>query len=272
MRLQFLGCGDAFGTGGRFNTCFHVAGLDGHANADGGDAGKTDGGGDFLIDCGASSMIALRRFGVEPNAIRTIFITHLHGDHFAGLPFLILDAQLYSRRTGPLTIAGPPGLEARLTQAMEVLFPGSAGARRKFEVEVVELPPGGPRKVNGVAITAFPVEHACGDPPYAYRLATGGRTLAYTGDSQWCDALADCGRGVDLLIAEALFYDKQIKWHLDYASLRAHLADMAPKRLVLTHFGPDMLARLDDWPIDSDDASVGVPPPEFAHDGLIIEL
>jgi hypothetical protein len=82
MRLQFLGCGDAFGSGGRFNTCFHV----------------TTGSAQFLVDCGASSMIAIRRFGVEPNAIETIFITHLHGDHFGGLPFFILDAQLVSRR------------------------------------------------------------------------------------------------------------------------------------------------------------------------------
>ena len=67
MRVQFLGCGDAFGSGGRFNTCFHV----------------TNGLTQFLVDCGASSMIAIRRFGVEPNAIETIFITHLHGDHFA---------------------------------------------------------------------------------------------------------------------------------------------------------------------------------------------
>ena len=64
MRLQFLGCGDAFGSGGRFNTCFHV----------------TNGLTQFLVDCGASLMIAIRRFGVEPNAIETIFITHLHGD------------------------------------------------------------------------------------------------------------------------------------------------------------------------------------------------
>ena len=71
-------------------------------------------------------MIAIRRFGVEPNAIETIFITHLHGDHFGGLPFFILDAQLVSRRTTPLTVAGPPGLRDRLREAMEVLFPGAA--------------------------------------------------------------------------------------------------------------------------------------------------
>src|SRR5260221_691992 len=101
MRLQFLGSGDAFGSGGRFNTCFHVT------------AAATS----FLVDCGASSLIAMRRFGVDPNRIATVFISHLHGDHFGGLPFLILDAQ-FSRRLAPLTVAGPPGLRQRLAEAM----------------------------------------------------------------------------------------------------------------------------------------------------------
>ena len=117
MRLTFLGSGDAFGTGGRFNTCFHVAASDG----------------DFLIDCGATSMVAMRRFGVDPNSIATIFLTHLHGDHFGGLPFFILDAQLISRRRAPLTITGPVGLKQRLHDVMKTLFPGAEKIEQKFD-------------------------------------------------------------------------------------------------------------------------------------------
>ena len=73
MRLQFLGSGDAFGSGGRFNTCMLVESEFGA----------------FLIDCGASSLIAMRKYGIDPNRIDTVFISHLHGDHFGGLPFLI---------------------------------------------------------------------------------------------------------------------------------------------------------------------------------------
>ncbi|HXQ47140.1 MAG TPA: MBL fold metallo-hydrolase, partial [Caulobacteraceae bacterium] len=136
MRLQFVGSGDAFGSGGRFNTCFRVERP----------------GGDYLIDCGATSMVALRQLGIDPNTIRTIFISHLHGDHFGGLPFFVLDAQFYSRRTEALTIVGPPGLAERLTQAMEVFFPGSATARRRFEVDVIEVRPGSVATVNGVRV------------------------------------------------------------------------------------------------------------------------
>ncbi len=244
MRIQFLGSGDAFGSGGRFNTCFHV----------------TMAAASFLVDCGASSMIALRRFGIDPNGVRTVFLSHLHGDHFGGLPFMVLDAQFYSKRTGPLTIAGPPGTRARLAQAMEVFFPGSAGVRRNFETEVVELAPGQPAEVNGVTVRPFEVNHACGAPPFALRFECDDKVLAYTGDTEWCDALIEAGREADLLIAEALTFEKKVKWHLDYATLRAHLAEIGAKRVVLTHMGPDMLARL------------GESEHESAVDGKVLEL
>lgn len=230
MELTFVGCGDAFGTGGRFNTCFHVQASDTA----------------FLIDCGASSMIAIRKLRIDPNSIDTIVLTHLHGDHFAGIPFFILDAQLYSKRTEPLVIAGPPGTEARLHLAMELLFPGSADAPRKFETRIVELPKNETTTVGPLEIETFPVSHHCGDPPYAIRVTADGKTVAYTGDTQWCDGVAGAGRGADLFIAECLFRDKQVKGHLDLATLETHLPDIAPKRLILTHFGPDMMARLDD--------------------------
>src|SRR5262245_11922190 len=98
MRLTFLGSGDAFVSGGRFNTWMLV------------EPTVTR----FLIACGASSLIAMKRLGVAPNDIDTILVSHLHGDHFGGLPFLILDAQFFSKRSTPLTVAGPPGLRERL--------------------------------------------------------------------------------------------------------------------------------------------------------------
>jgi ribonuclease BN (tRNA processing enzyme) len=244
MRIHFLGSGDAFGSGGRFNTCFLVA----------------RDGGSFLIDCGASSLIAMRRFGVDPNAVRTIFVSHLHGDHFGGLPFFILDAQFYSRRMGPLTLVGPAGFRERLAQAMEVFFPGSSAAARKFEVDIVEVAAGERREVNGVGLTSVEVKHACGAPPLALRLACDGRTIAYSGDSEWTEALVEIARGADLFIVEALSFDKKIPHHLDYASLRANAAGLGAKRIVLTHLGPEMLAR------------AAAAEHEAAYDGMTIEL
>src|SRR6202790_2424206 len=109
MEIRFLGSGDAFGSGGPYHTWFLLTGAVTR----------------LLIDCGASSLIALKRFGVEPNSIDSVLVSHLHGDHFGGLPFYLLDAHLVSRRMRPLTLVGPPGFRDRLHQAQEVLFPAS---------------------------------------------------------------------------------------------------------------------------------------------------
>ena len=244
MRLRFLGSGDAFGSGGRFNACFLV-----EATA-----------GPFLVECGASSMIAMRRFGVDPNRVGTVFVSHLHGDHFGGLPFMILDGQFYSRRTEPLTLVGPPGLRERLTQAMEVLFPGSSKVERKFVTEIREIPPDQTVTINGVTVTPYTVQHLCGAPPFAYRFACDDKVLAYTGDTEWTESLLAVGRGADLLIAEALFYERKVKYHLDYATLKASLARIGARRVILTHMGPEMLAH------------VGDVPEETAEDGKVVEV
>ena len=82
----------------------------------------------FLIDCGATTLIGLNRLGIDPNTIETIFISHLHGDHFAGLVWWLIHAQHVAKRTAPLTVVGPEGVQARFEAAAEALFPGSTAS------------------------------------------------------------------------------------------------------------------------------------------------
>src|SRR5262245_48996192 len=230
MQVRFVGCGDAFGSGGRYNTCFHVTGA------------QTN----FLIDCGASSLPALKRLEIDRNEIDLILITHFHGDHFAGLPFLLLDAQ-FSKRTKPLTIAGPEGIETRLSQVMEALFEHSSRTRQRFELTVVALTPEQSRSFGAVTVTPYPVVHGeSGGPFLAYRVEAEGRTLAYSADTEWTEALIPLAHGADLFIAEAYMYEKVVKNHLSLKTLEQHLPEIGAKRLVLTHMSDDMLSRLDD--------------------------
>lgn len=245
MQVQFLGSGDAFGSGGRFHTCFHVT-------------GRTV---NFLIDCGASSLIALKARPIDRNAIQAIFVTHFHADHFGGIPFFVLDAQFFSKRTQPLHIVGPQGLATWYQRAMETAFPGSSATKPKFAVTLVELEPRRQTTVADIQVMPFQVNHGeAGGPFLAYRFEAEGHSIAYTGDTEWTDELLVAGHHADLFIAEAYFFDKKVKLHLDLDSLRMHLPQIAPKRLILTHMSDDMLARLDTLSY------------ETAHDGMIVEV
>jgi ribonuclease BN (tRNA processing enzyme) len=244
MRVQFVGCGDAFGSGGRQNTCFHVTGAS--AN--------------FLIDCGATALPALKRLGIVRNDIALILITHFHGDHFAGLPFFLLDAQ-FSRRTRPLVIAGPEGIEARLAAVMETLFEHSSKTRQKFDLSIVTLKPEERRAFGAIHVTPYPVVHGeSGGPFLAYRIEAEDRIIAYSADTEWTEMLVPLARDADLFIAEAYTYDRPVKNHLSLAALDARLSDIRPKRLILTHMGDDMLERLE---------TLGH---VAAHDGMTVEL
>jgi ribonuclease BN (tRNA processing enzyme) len=244
MQLRFVGCGDALGSGGRFNTCFHATGA--RVN--------------FLIDCGASSLPALKRFGIVREAIDLILITHFHGDHFGGLPFLLLDAQ-FTRRTRPLVIAGPQGIETKLANLMEALFEHSSKTKQRFDLSVVALEPEQSRTFGEVQVTPYPVVHGeSGGPFLAYRIEAEGRVITYSADTEWTGMLIPAARGADLFIAEAYYYDKIVKNHLSLKTLEAHLPEINAKRLVLTHMSDDMLARLDELPYLA------------AHDGMTVEL
>jgi len=244
MQLRFVGCGDALGSGGRFNTCFHVTGNSVN----------------FLIDCGASSLPALKRLGIARDEIDLILITHFHGDHFAGLPFLLLDAQ-FARRARPLVIAGPQGIEAKLANLMEALFEHSSKTKQRFDLSVVALEPEQSRTFGEVKVTPYPVVHGeSGGPFLAYRIEAEGRVITYSADTEWTDTLIPAARGADLFIAEAYYYDKIVKNHLSLKTLEAHLAEINAKRLVLTHMSDDMLGRLGELPYLA------------AHDGMAVEL
>lgn len=227
MKLTMIGSGDAFGSGGRLQTSFHV----------------TTPQGAFLIDCGATALIGLQRQGIDPNGIETICISHLHGDHFAGLVWFLMHALYVSRRTEPLTIAGPPGLEDRIKAASEVLFPGSTGVTRRHELRFVEYVVGSAMKIGDADVTAFEVSHPSGAPSCALRLEFAGKVIAYSGDTEWVENLVPCGRGADLFIVECYGYDRPVRYHLNWQTLQPNLSRIGAKRVLLTHMNNDMLAH-----------------------------
>lgn len=243
LTVTFAGSGDAFGSGGRFQACIAVS----------------DGNDTILLDCGATSMTALTRAGIAPNAVSHVVVSHLHGDHFGGLPFMVLDGQ-FSRREAPLTVIGPAGTAERMNQLMEASFPGSTGVRQRFATQVVEvtstIPYAGPA---GATLTFIPVEHASGADAHALRLTWHGKVIAYSGDTAWTDRLIDVSRGSDLFICEAYFRERPVPYHLSYSELLAHRDELSCRRIIITHMTAEMIA------------AEGIVF-ERAHDGLVIEV
>lgn len=244
LTVRFLGSGDAFGSGGRLQACILV------------DSGSLR----LLLDCGDTSLVAMRQQGVQPNDIDAVLLTHMHGDHCAGVPYLLMEAMLPGKRTRPLLVAGPRGCPAHLEQLREALFPGSRVMNPRFPYRVVELEPGARTGFEGFTVSAYPARHTAETNPLILRLECGERVITYSGDTEWTDALALACRGADLLITECYFHDKPVRMHLDYATLAAHRHELGARRIVLTHMSAQMLRKVD------------AVAEQCARDGLVLEV
>ena len=165
LKLTVVGCGDAFGSGGRLNTCFHV---------------KTEHS-TFLIDCGASSLPGLRKYQLNPEDIDTIFLTHFHGDHFGGIPFLLMQASVYKRKK-PLTIVSPPDGKQKISELLRLLYSGN-NALENLNIHFKEYQPFETLDIGDIRMRAFPVIHSKAALPHGLRFSIDGKTISYSGDT-----------------------------------------------------------------------------------------
>lgn len=244
VKVTFVGSGDAFGAGGRFQTCILV------------DAPGTR----FVIDFGASSLIALNRLGIDHNSIDAVVLTHIHGDHCGGIPFLLMDAMLGAKRQRPLTIAGPRETKARLADICEALMPGMHVMTPKFALEYVEMDVMKENQVGLLKITPYPAFHTGETNPTSVRVEVAGKIVSYTGDSDWTKHMPAVAKDADLFICECYFYEKPIRFHMNYPVIKQHWDELKAKRVILTHFSREMMQYKDKVP------------EECAYDGLVVDL
>lgn len=243
VSVTFVGTGHAFADGGRAHSCIHVA-ADGVS---------------LLLDLGAGAFPALRRT-IDIGTIDAVAVSHLHGDHFGGIPFLVLE-QHFRHRERPLIVAGPPSLPARLRLAEHAMYPDffTAPGRPRFEVREVTLGET-PHEIGSATVSAHPVEHIPSAEPHGLRVRVAGKTVAYSGDARWSDDLARLAKGADLFICEASNFERDDPAHISYKTLMAHRAELDCPRIVLTHVGRDVHDRA---------AEVEL---KVATDGMVIDL
>ena len=244
VRVIFLGSGDAFSAGGRHQAGYLVQGP----------------GSALLLDCGASTLTAMKQWGVDPASVDHILISHLHGDHFAGIPFLLLAYTYEEPRDRPLRIAGPPGTEARVRGLFATVYKEIAARALPFALEFTELAPGVPISLGPMQIDPFPVPHQEKELSLGCSVTVGGRRIVYSGDTGWTNALIARSRDADLFICECCYFETRQPFHLDYPRIAEHRHQFTAKRMILTHLGREVLARRND--IDM----------ELASDGLVVDL
>lgn len=231
VRVRFLGTGSPFASGGRLQSCVLLDAPDGRV----------------LLDCGATSLVAMERFGVEPSSIDAVIVTHFHGDHIGGLPFLFMEAEFGPEqgserpvRERPLIVAGPAGIEERVRQLCTLFEYGAglAALRRRGVLRFVPLEPERTTVVGPCTVAAFPVRHT--PEALAVRVRFGGRTIACSGDTGWTDMLPRVAADADLFICQVYTFAAPMQTMLSYRELQAHRAELTCKRQVLTHIGAEM--------------------------------
>jgi ribonuclease BN (tRNA processing enzyme) len=243
-RIIFLGTGDAFSAGGRHLAAYLMQSP----------------GGTLLLDCGPTVLASLNRHGLSAEPIDAILLTHFHGDHFAGLPFLFLHYIYIEPRSRPLKIIGPSGVENRVMMIFRAMYADTAEVPLPFALEFIEAQPREPISAGSARIDPFRVPHQEQPPSLGYEIRVDGRKVVYTGDCGWTEELLQHSQNADLFICECSFFETRYETHLDYPRIAENASRLGARRIVISHLGREVLARQGEVAF------------EMAHDGLVIDL
>jgi ribonuclease BN (tRNA processing enzyme) len=244
MRITVLGAGDAFCNGGRRQSGYLV------------EADKTS----FLLDCGTTTLLGLKALKIPADNIDFVAISHLHGDHFGGLPFLFLE-YLYERpRDRPLRIVGPTGTKDRVWALHRAMYRDLAERPMRFSLDFYELQPEQPQTLYGVELLPFLVPHQEKDLSFGYRVTVDGKALLYSGDCGWNEDLVRYSQGTDLFICECCYFQSETTFHISYPKVASQSHRFGCKRLLLSHIGREVLERMHEVTL------------ECAHDGFVVDV
>jgi ribonuclease Z len=212
----------------------------------------------FVIDAGRGATLRIAGTALKYENLRAVFVTHLHSDHTAGLPDLFETSWQFGRKTRPLALYGPIGID-KLAHAMLEFFDYDIHIRR----DVMEKHPAAGATIRvhrvreglvfedaNVRVTAFTVDHAPVKPAFGYRFESHGKTIVISGDTRPTPNLAKFAKGADVLILEAYLPEhflrvdtpavakRLMSYHTSAEEAGEIAARAGVKTLALTHLIP----------------------------------
>ncbi len=243
-KVTIIGSGNAFNSNGRAHACYLL---------------ENDAGEAMLLDIGATSLYRLQQEGTDLNAIPFLLLTHFHGDHIGGLPFLLIELDIVRQRKSPLTILGPAGVQAACEALIEICYPGFDF---HFPIEYREVPARGTTRAGEFRIESFPITHK--DESTGYRVSgSSGKTFAFSGDAAFDERLVELVDGVDVAAIELSMEtqsDPPTK-HVALDEVRARRDELRPRRLIFTHIYDDLAAKVEHEGLG-----------EAAYDGMVVSF
>lgn len=228
--LQVLGSGDAFGSGGRNQTAFFVKTPELN----------------FLIDCGAHTLSSLKKNNLSSSDVDVIVLSHFHGDHYAGIPYLLIDSALVAKRKKKLTIISPADGEWKIRQLFHLLYPGSETVVEELNLEFLSFDKYETFRHEKFSLTAFPAAHSQAVFPHSLKLCIGDRIVSYSGDTGWTEDLIEVAKNANIFICECNFFSTEMEGHLNYKLLEEKQTLFKCDKILLTHLGDEALERRSD--------------------------
>lgn len=216
MQILFLGVGEACDPE-HGNTSIHVV---------------TTGDTHILCDCGFSVPHQYFAGCTDPEQLDLVWISHFHGDHFFGMPLLLL--RLWEMgRDKPLTICGQRGVGEKITRSLDLAFPGF-GAKLAYDVVFEEIEPDDtPRRIGGVGLQTVQTVHS--ERNLGLLLDDGSKRLYYSGDGRPSQDVADLIRLCDFAVHEAFMLNDDFPSHGSINGCLELIRDRPLCRLALVH-------------------------------------
>jgi ribonuclease BN (tRNA processing enzyme) len=210
----------------------------------------------YLVDCGPGVVRRAAQAGIKMQQLTRVFVTHLHSDHTAGYPDLILTPPNADREES-LEAYGPPGLRAMTSHILKAyeqdlemrLHHTQPHVARAYSVTAHDVRPGEVYRDDAVRVTAFAVRHAEWKYAYGYRFEAKDKVIVISGDTTFSEGLIAAAKGADILVHEVYslkgWEARTPEWRKYHAASHTSAPDVGrvaaqvrPRKLVLYHALP----------------------------------